>query len=254
MTTPASPRDKKTGLRLHSSIARDLGLAIVSGHYKPGEILGGEIEASALLNVSRTPYREAVRILAAKGLVESRPKVGTRVSSQEQWHLLDPDVLAWIFSGEPAPWVLQSLFELRSVVEPAAAEMAANRRSDRHLKDMREALDRMAAHTLNTEAGRKADGAFHGALLAASGNPFMISLTNSVTAAVSALTEFKQRATPLRRDPVPDHELVYEAVAAGNPKQAHKAMAELIRLAIMDTPIQLNERTRRGRDSTPHTS
>ena len=66
-----------------------------------GHILNGEVDASDRLKVSRTAYREAVRILAAKGLVESRPKVGTRVSPPERWHLLDPDVLSWIFEQEP---------------------------------------------------------------------------------------------------------------------------------------------------------
>lgn len=247
MTKAASAPKKKTSLRLHGVIARDIGRAIVSGRYQPGELLGGEIEASEKLHVSRTPYREAVRILAAKGLVESRPKVGTRISSPEEWHLLDPDVLAWIFSGEPSPQVLQSLFELRSVVEPAAAAMAATRRSEKHLALMRDALDQMSAHTLAVEAGRQADEAFHAALLGASGNPFIISLTKGVTAAVGALTEFKQRAVPLRRDPVPDHERVYEAVAARSAERARKAMSELIRLAIMDTPIQLSERARKTR-------
>ena len=237
MSRSPTGRARKTQERLHWLIAQELGSAIVSGRHKPGDLLGGEIEASAQRQVSRTPYREAVRILVAKGLVESRPKVGTRVSPPDRWHLLDPDVLAWIFSGDPAPSVLKSLFELRSVVEPAAAEMAARRRAAPHLEAMREALDRMRLHTISTEAGRRADADFHAALLAASDNAFVISLTNSVTAAVSALTEFKQRAEPLRRDPVPDHVRVYEAVAAGNPRQAHKAMADLIRLAVLDTPL-----------------
>src|SRR5262245_59275924 len=131
-TKPKQARKESAGrgsLRLHGSIARDLGVRIVSGRFKPGQVLDGEIEASEALQVSRTAYREAVRILAAKGLVESRPKVGTRVSPQEQWHLLDPDVLAWIFSGDPEPVVLRGRFELRSVVGPAAAALAAERRS-----------------------------------------------------------------------------------------------------------------------------
>src|SRR4029079_1291660 len=112
-------------LRLHGSMARDLGVLIVSGRYRPGHILDGEVEASEQRRVSRTAYREALRILAAKGLVNSRPRVGTRVSALEQWHLLDPDVLSWAFSGEPEPEVLHGLFELRSIVEPAAAALAA---------------------------------------------------------------------------------------------------------------------------------
>src|SRR3954468_5928255 len=88
--------------RLHGSIAHQLGVAILTGHYRPGEILPGEVEFSEQLQVSRSAYREAVRILAAKGLVESRPKAGTRVSDRERWNLLDPDVLAWAFEGEPS--------------------------------------------------------------------------------------------------------------------------------------------------------
>ena len=74
-------------LRKHGTIARDLGVRIVSGRIQPGSILDGEIEASERLKVSRTAYREAVRILAAKGMVESRPKFGTRVSEAWRWHL-----------------------------------------------------------------------------------------------------------------------------------------------------------------------
>src|SRR5688500_12771828 len=123
----ANARSRRKSLRLHGTIARDLGVLIVSGRYKPGDILNGEVAASDRLHVSRTAYREAVRILAAKGLVESRPKVGTKVSDQERWHLLDPDVLSWIFEFEPDETLLTSLFELRRIVEPQAAALAAIR-------------------------------------------------------------------------------------------------------------------------------
>lgn len=233
--------DEKSGnkaLRLHGAIARNLGRRIVSGRYRPGQVLEGEIESSEQLNVSRSAYREAVRILAAKGLVTSRPRVGTRVSPRHEWRLLDPDVLAWIFDGEPEPEILQSLFELRTLIEPEAAALAAKRRTQGHLDGMRAALDAMREHTLAVEAGRVADQTFHAELLSASGNPFVVSLTNGVTAAVHALTEFKQRARPLRRDPVPDHERVYEAVVTKDAEGARTAMRELIRLALLDTPIR----------------
>src|SRR6188508_1143918 len=79
-SSKTNARSRRKSLRLHGTIARDLGVLIVSGRYKPGEIMNGEIAASDRLHVSRGAYREAVRILAAKGLVESRPKVGTRIS------------------------------------------------------------------------------------------------------------------------------------------------------------------------------
>src|SRR4051794_38338827 len=85
--------------RLHQTMARDLGIKIVSGQYRPGESLPGEIASSQQHQVSRNAYREAVRILAAKGLVESRQKAGTLVTDRSRWNLLDPDVLNWTLSS-----------------------------------------------------------------------------------------------------------------------------------------------------------
>jgi DNA-binding FadR family transcriptional regulator len=232
-----SPNSSGRGraLRLHGTIARDIGVRIVSGRIAPGRVLNGEIEASERLKVSRTAYREAVRILAAKGLIESRPKLGTRVSEPRHWHLLDPDVISWIFNAMPDERLLSALFELRTVVEPAAAALAAQRRTTEQLQAMRRALDTMAVRSLAVEEGQQADCAFHTALLEASGNPFLASLTSGVAAAVTWTTIFKQRKRPLPRDPLPDHERVYEAVAARDAAAAREAMAELVHLALLDT-------------------
>jgi DNA-binding FadR family transcriptional regulator len=222
-------------LRIPGTIARDLGVKVVSGKLKPGTILEGEIVASDQRKVSRSAYREAVRILVAKGLVRSKPKTGTWVNERRDWHLLDPDVLSWIFQVEPDYGLLVNLFELRRMVEPEAAAFAAQRRSAGHLKSMSEALDGMSKHTLVTKEGREADQDFHAALLEASGNDFLATLTTSITAAVTWSTVFKQRFEPLKRDPVPDHRKVYDAVADGNAAAARKAMAELVDLAFFDT-------------------
>ncbi|UZK69712.1 FadR family transcriptional regulator [Sphingomonas sp. S1-29] len=239
MTTKATPapdtQTQRKSLRIHGVIARDLGMSIVTGHYAPGEVLNGEVAASGDLQVSRTAYREALRILAAKGLVESRPKTGTRVSARAKWHLLDPDVLSWIFAVEPEDTLLESLFELRLIVEPQAAGLAATRRTDEHLAQMLAALEGMTEHTLASEAGRLADQHFHAALLDASGNPFLASLASGVGAAVAWTTVFKQRNEPLRRDPLPEHWRVYDAVAAGDADEARRVMTELVDMAFLDT-------------------
>jgi DNA-binding FadR family transcriptional regulator len=209
---------RRKALRLHGAIARDLGVQIVAGRYRPGHILNGEIDASDRLKVSRTAYREAVRILAAKGLVESRPKVGTRVSVPERWHLLDPDVLSWIFEHEPADSLLNGLFELRRIVEPQAAALAAERRTEADLVAMAQALEGMGKHSLAVDAGR-----------------VVTSLISSIAAAVTWTTIFKQRHHQLARDPLPDHVRVYEAVRAGDPAAAQRAMTALLDLALLDT-------------------
>lgn len=223
-------------LRVNGILAREIGISIVSGKLRPGQVLDGEVEASAQWKVSRNTYREALRILVAKGLIQSKTRTGTRVTETTEWQLLDPDVLSWMFWGHPRQELIHGVFELRSVVEPAAAAMAALRRGPHHLAAMRRALEEMARHTLEQPQGREADKAFHAALLASTCNPFMISLTNGVTAAVDALTQYKQRLNRITRDPVPDHWHVFDAVEAKNPDEARFAMLRLIRLAILDMP------------------
>jgi DNA-binding FadR family transcriptional regulator len=151
--------------RIHGSVARDLGIAILAGRYAPGDVLPGEIEFSEQLKVSRTAYREAIRILSAKGLVESRPRTGTRVTQRSRWNLLDPDILAWAFEAEPSETFIRDLFELRMIVEPAAAALAAERRSALDISRMGHALEEMGRYGLATEIGRAADQAFHNTIL-----------------------------------------------------------------------------------------
>lgn len=225
----------KRSLRIHGTIARQLGINIISGRYAPGDILEGEVVSSEQLAVSRTAYREALRILAAKGLIDARPKIGTRINPRSKWNFLDTDVLEWIFDTEPEAHILNALFELRDMVEPAAAALAASRRTQAQLLEMRRALEDMRVHTLATEAGQNADLAFHATLLAATHNPFLVSLATSVGAAIHITTVFKQRYQPLRRNPMPDHERVYEAIVAKEPTRARAAMRGLIRLARFDT-------------------
>jgi DNA-binding FadR family transcriptional regulator len=230
-----------TGRRLHGAIAHKLGTAIVSGEYAPGDTLSGEIAFSEQLDVSRSAYREAMQVLAAKGLVESRPKAGTRVLPRERWNMLDPDVLAWAFAGEPDKDFVRSLFELRTIVEPAAAGLAAQRRDRADLKVMKEALTAMRRLTLATEAGRAADRDFHGAILRASHNDALMTLSASIGAAVNWTTQFKQRLRELPRNPIPDHVRVYDAIAAQDVAGATEAMRALVDLALEDTRYVMEE-------------
>ncbi len=220
--------------RIHQAIARTLGSAILSGRYAPGDSLEGEIEQSHAMGVSRTPYREAIRILVAKGLLESRPRAGTRVTPRARWNLLDPDILAWTFAGVPDERFVAGLFELRGIIEPAAAALAAERRTPGQIDAMQAALEAMKTHGLASEAGQSADQMFHLTILAATHNDALASLASSVGAAVKMTTAFKFRRRASPRDPLPDHVAVFEAIAAGTARSARAAMEELLRLALAD--------------------
>ncbi len=232
----ALPRDHRSegGLRLHQALARKLGIAIVSGAILPGANLGGEIEQSEALGLSRTAYREAIRILVAKGLIESRPKAGTHVTPRRRWNMLDPDILAWMFTSEPDARFVKDLFELRGVLEPAAAALAAQRHTPEQLAAMDLALATMAQLGLGCAEGQAADQEFHTAILDATGNEALASLASSVGAAVQWTTRFKQQNQSPQRDPLPEHQAVRDAIAARHPGKARQAMVSLLKLALAD--------------------
>ena len=232
----AAEQNQRTGqaLRIHQSVARDLGIAILTGEYAPGDSFGGEIERSEELGISRTAYREAIRILAAKGLIESRPKAGTHVTPRKRWNMLDPDMLAWMLAVRPDNDFVNDLLELRYIIEPAAAFLAAERRSDEQLATMRDALETMRVSGLATEAGRSADRRFHGTLIESAGNLAMASLASSIGAAVEWTTHLKEIENIVPCDPIPEHKAVFDAIAVQDGALAATAMRQLIRNASED--------------------
>lgn len=248
--TKRRARSKSGALRIPGLIAHEIGVQILSGEIRSGDTLNGEIETSDKLQVSRAAYREAVRILAAKGLVTALRKIGTRVTPQEEWHLLDPDVLGWLFESDPAEELLSNLFELRRIVEPEAAALAAQRHSERDLQEMAGALDKMSQYGLESRTGQLADQAFHAALLRASRNVFIASLTAGVGAAVRWTTIYKRIHSSHLRDSVPDHRRVYDAISRRDVISARRAMVGLVDLALQDTKkVARRARSERKRES-----
>src|SRR5579859_3715666 len=112
---------------LSEQVIQQIGLSIMRNEFKPGDALLSEPELSLQLNVSRPVLREALKMLVAKGLIEPRPKIGTRVRPRNDWNLLDPDVLAWQYEIGPDRSFLQTICEVRLMFEPMAARYAAAR-------------------------------------------------------------------------------------------------------------------------------
>ncbi|WP_240504588.1 FadR/GntR family transcriptional regulator [Tsuneonella mangrovi] len=219
----------------HIKISRALGISIVTGEHKPGSVLPGEIEIAETFGVSRSVVREALRMLSARGLIESKPKIGTRVRAREAWNLLDPILLEWMFEGAPPKQFVRSLFELRLIVEPAAAELAANKKTSRQLATMGHALEEMARHTLATPEGQLADQEFHAAILEATDNELLVSLSASIGAAVRWTTYFKYRGNRKPRNPIEEHRALFDAIAEGDGAKARSVTIDLITQAEQDT-------------------
>ena len=225
----------------HVKVSRELGTAIVTAQYPSGTILPGEIEIAEQFGVSRSVVREALRMLSARGLIVSKPKVGTRVQPRSAWQLLDPIVLEWSFGSAPSREFVRSLFELRMIVEPAAAELAARKKSSRQLAAMGHALEEMDRHTLATTEGQVADQEFHATLLEAAGNELLVNLSASIGAAVRWTTYFKFRQSRTPRNPIEEHRALFAAIAAGDGAAARAAAITLIEMAESETEQAIGE-------------
>jgi DNA-binding FadR family transcriptional regulator len=155
---------------LHGRVAHEIGRQIVSGEIAEGGLLPREAELSEKYSVSRQAVREALKVLSAKGLISSRRRAGTRVRPRNEWNLLDPDVVAWHPLGNLPPTFHCELFELRRLLQPAAAAFAATRAGPREIARISDALDAMRGSVGNPPAFQDAVVEFHMAIFAASGN------------------------------------------------------------------------------------
>ncbi|SNT08841.1 DNA-binding transcriptional regulator, FadR family [Asanoa hainanensis] len=221
-----------TARGVHGQTVEVLAQRILTGQLPEGAIL----DLTALqseFDVSLTVLREALRVLAAKGLVDARPKRGTFVRPRSAWSLLDGDVLRWQFARSPGPGLFDDLHELRSIVEPGAASLAASRATEADLAALDAALEDMAAAGSDPLAAVAADLAFHRALLAATHNE-LIQRMEVVIETGLAERDRMVHGTDGPSDPVPSHKAVVDGIRRHNPAQAARAMRKLLDQAIED--------------------
>jgi DNA-binding FadR family transcriptional regulator len=228
----AAPRRKRN---LFAHIVEELGSRIVRGEWKPGETLPNETELGRELGASRSVLREAVKSLASKGLLELQPRTGTRVLPCMHWNLLDLDVLSWRYSAMPREQFFVELFEIRMMIEPLAAGLAAERATPAQVDALSAAyaaMERADAEGISC-AGIDAGGAaaidadlrFHRGILTCAHNELLEQLGSLI--AVGLLTSFRI-STRSYHSGLPLHLKVLEAIRARRPIEARQAMEELL--------------------------
>ena len=219
---------------LHGQVAHKIAMRIISGEINPGDYLSTEEAASSDLKISRTAYREALKVLAAKGLVESRPKTGTRVRSRSEWNMLDPDLLAWSFETGPSETFARSLFEFRQIIEPAAAAIAAERADADEIRTMKNAIEAMKSAGEDHLQWVEADLAFHLSVLEATHNELLTSFGYLVESALAQSFELSDRKPGARNLSLPRHVQLYEFIAARDSAGAQSTMLQLLKEARRD--------------------
>lgn len=216
---------------LCGQVVDELGGRIVAGEVQPGHPLPQEWTLCDSLGVSRTVVREAIKSLAAKGLVESRAKRGTVVRAPRQWNFLDADVLGWQVESGVKSEHLFHLMELRRTVEPAAARIAAERATTESVELIAAAYQEMRRTADDVDAYLVADTQFHVEILHATENPFFAPIANVIGVTLESSLRLTNRQPDENRASLPVHEKVFKAIRDQKPAAAEKAMRLLLQEA-----------------------
>lgn len=207
-----------------------LGRAIVAGEYPPHTMIPLDPDICVMFGVSRTVVREAKKTLIAKGLIQSKAKVGTHVRSSDEWNMFDEDVLLWHATMKNPTQFYKELFDIRMIFEPAAAARAAELSNSIDCTRLTELCDDMANATDHASFAI-ADYDFHKQVLKLSSNRFLHSLGDMVqTAHYSMFMVEANNVFPAKKNNVAQkHRKIARAIASGEALKASKAMSDVIR-------------------------
>lgn len=239
--TAAVPRAPVAGLP--GAIVESLGKKILNGELRPGDTLPAETVYLSQLGVSRTTLREAIKVLAAKGLVFAKPKTGTVVRAREHWNLLDPAVLTWEAASDGFADTLGELFEIRRLIEPEGAALAAQRHDAVAAGAMHAAFEALAPQA---DAGADAldvDITFHLTILKAAGNRYLSALGAVIDTVIRSTARLALGRPGGLGHSMGLHQAVLDAVLARDEVAARAAMHRLLADAEQDAQ-QVLEHTR----------
>ncbi|MCF2950116.1 FadR family transcriptional regulator [Paraglaciecola aquimarina] len=208
----------------------ELGRAIVCGEYPRDKSLPTEAALCEKFGVSRTAVREAIKMLTAKGLITSKPKQGIRIQPEENWNILDPEMLSWSLEAKPSLIVLKEFTQMRMAVEPEACALAARHASPERLAAIESSLVRMEQAVQNNDlaAELEADIDFHVAILYASENRFYIRMRDFTRTALNVSIQHTTPAIDNSESIVDEHARIYNAIKSGNAERAKNSMFLLI--------------------------
>lgn len=212
---------------LNLQVARAIAVKILSGELKEGSIIPGEISLCEQFGVSRTALREAIKLLASKGMIESRPKVGTRVCNKTNWNFLDVQLLEWMVGVETTEDIYQEFLELRKAIEPQACAIAAERATKEQRIELTKAFEKMVAVAENFDPDEwiEVDTAFHRLIFISTGNSFYVPFGNVLATMFKWFIRFSSKDGGMC---IQEHRAIYEGIMAGDPQRAFNASRELM--------------------------
>jgi DNA-binding FadR family transcriptional regulator len=210
---------------LFSHVVEELGTRIIRGDLKPNDPFPIEADLGREFGASRSVIREAVKSLAARGLIESKTRTGIRVLPPTHWNLLDPEVLSWRYSIMPPAQLYGELFEIRMMIEPQAAALAAARATEVDLAEMDAAFEEMSKNHQDGPSEIAADLRFHRAILAASKNALLLQMGHLIGVGLHISRQASSDAFTVF---LAEHGQVLAAIRARDVPTARRSMEELL--------------------------
>ncbi|MCE6627229.1 FadR family transcriptional regulator [Acinetobacter pittii] len=211
----------------HALIVQQLGLKIVSGEISENEKLPSEVDLCEEYKVSRPVFREAIRVLNAKGLTYSRPKIGTVVRPKEEWHLLDPDVLFWLIQTTPEHEFFKTLSTVRRVLEPELAYIAASTANEEDFERIKHAYEGMEKAT-TVEEFIEPDIQFHLAIAKATHNDLLAYMSKMLVLPLQQSIQVTSLRPNLQGHSLPRHKAILTAIENKDPLSArHASLVQL---------------------------
>jgi DNA-binding FadR family transcriptional regulator len=218
--------------KLYQYIVDEIGQRIIRGKYQTEDVLPTEDQLSSELQVSRGVLREAIKVLTQKGLIQTRPRVGTQVLPRENWNLFDPDVLVWRLQIEDKTTFLKNVTEVRRMIESEAARQAARRATRSEVADIRGTLSQM--QTILSDGNRyvydnylSLDILFHSKILRASHNDLLSQIGSTVRNAVHKARESDTSDIGVQKESLPFHVAIVNGIDQKDPEAAYKASQEM---------------------------
>ena len=234
---------------LGEQLGEALGAAIIRGDYCSGNQLPTEHALCQRHKVSRGAVREAIKVLASKGLVESRRRQGTIVTPVREWNLLDPDILTWMRKVEYSHRLLHELVQVRQAIEPEACAIVAERHQRVDFSELVAAVAQMDRDDIDEPTLLAADTAFHVGILKATGNRFLQQFEHLISTTLCFgydLIELYKLYQTERKINAAEHREILELMQAGRvtaARRANRAMIERITLALEQLMVSAPTRT-----------
>ncbi len=234
--------------RLHTRITEALARRVIQAEQNAEALVFPKEEILCQqLGVSRTVLRESMKVLADKGMIEMKPRAGTRARPRSEWRLLDPDILAWQAEIYVDAAFLRDLCEVRLAIEPTAAGFAAVRATPEEIAKIENSLREREAKSdsANGEEIIDLDLSFHTAVVAASHNPLLKELSGIIRQPFRIALSITSRFPSTVQLGLEAHHALLSAIRKHDPMAARRAAEEVVGLAMLAVERVIRSRNRR---------